>query len=194
MMTSHVMVCALACLVLCGSVSADDCAKKTTVRKLKEPTEIGGILYKRYAYFFDTGESKGGILAREDTVSGHVIPEGTIVYLDREGWMHMCMMSKDTELQGHLCRGHGHGWQTTFHKNGQLKTIWLAREEVVQGVPCVKAHFLREGFIGPSVISFHENGVLKSARLAKDITIQGHDFEKNDRVQFDSEGKLVLEE
>ncbi len=128
--------------------------------------------------------------AQKDSLS--FLPKEAIVY-KTEGDRVICFLSKNTEIQGILCRGHAHDWQTVFYKNGKLKLAWLARDQEIQGFPCQKASFWTEIFGGSAGVHFHENGKLKKFKLAKDMIIQGHRFKKGDIVRLDPKGKLVLE-
>ena len=51
---------------------------------------------------------------------------------------------------------------TSFYPNGQLRTAWLAVNEVIQGIPCAKFRFLSAVFAGihgkTGQTSFYENG------------------------------------
>ena len=134
------------------------------------------------------------ILSREDTLSGQPLPAGTEVHFTEDG-VNWCFLQKDTIIQGHLCRGKGHNFMTSFHPNGQLRTAWLAIDEVMQGIPCSKFRFLSAVFAGihgkPCQTSFYENGQLRYCELSKNMTIQGKSYKKGDAVRFNTNGTLV---
>ena len=121
------------------------------------------------------------------------LPEGAIVHSGARNTI-TCFLPENTEVQGLLCRGGGHGWQTVFYANGKLALAWLAQTEEIQGVPCMAASFWTEVFGGKAMTCFHDNGSLSKCKLAKDITIEGHTFKKGDHVNFDRKGKLIVEE
>ena len=85
---------------------------------------------------------------------------------------------------------------TAFHPNGQLKTSWLAEDEVIQGIPCSKFRFLSAVFVGihgkTGQTSFYENGQLRYCELSKKIIIEGKPYRKRDAVRFNSDGKLIV--
>jgi len=140
-----------------------------------------------------SGSIQGFVLAREGRVADLPLPGGTMVSLTPQGLLSRCFLPRDTELQGHLLKGHGHDWMTTFHPNGQLKLVWLARDEWIEGIPCRRASFYRE-FLrlrGWGGTSFHANGRLASCALATDQVIQGRPLKQHARLHFDAEGRLV---
>lgn len=124
------------------------------------------------------------------------LPEGTIIHKRTKDKIY-CFLLHNSEIQGILCRGDKHrGWETVFYVNGKLAEAWLARTEEIQGVPCMAASFRTEilrSFFGSARVNFHDNGTLKRCKLAKDTTIESHAFKKGDIVQFDREGKLIVE-
>ncbi|TFH64725.1 MAG: hypothetical protein E4G91_04905 [Candidatus Zixiibacteriota bacterium] len=86
---------------------------------------------------------------------------------------------------------------TGFHPNGQLKTAWLAQDEIIQGIPCAKFKFLSavlgwiEGSGKNGSTVFHENGLLRYCALSENFTIEGQRFRRGDAVRFDKDGKLI---
>ena len=118
------------------------------------------------------------------------LPEGTVVHSRTEEKI-TCFLPRDMEVQGIMCRGGGHGWQTTFYANGQLEMAWLAQEEEIQGVPCMAASFLGEVFGGTAMTCFHDNGKLARCKVARNVTIEGHAFKEGDHVSWDREGRLI---
>ena len=134
-------------------------------------------------------------LSREDTLSGQPFPSGTGVHFTAEGIFDWCFLQQDTKIQGHLCRGGGHDFMTIFHSNGQLRTAWLAENEVIQGIPCSKFRFISAVFVGihgkTGQTSFYENGQLRYCELSENMIIEGKLYRKKDAVRFNPNGKLV---
>ncbi len=137
------------------------------------------------------GSLESAVLARPDTVSGRILPKGTSVHFNRNGSFHFCFLPGDVMLDGHLCRGGGHDFTTHLYPNGQLKVIWLGREETIHNIPCAPFEWFGDVFGGPSMVEFHENGTLKRAKLARSMTLQTHTLEKGTIIQFDSTGTLL---
>ena len=44
-----------------------------------------------------------------------------------------CFLQKNTEIQGHLCRGDGHDFMTSFYSNGQLRYCELSENITIEG-------------------------------------------------------------
>jgi hypothetical protein len=165
---------------------------KTTTLALGEIVEVQGIPCRGSIFYYKNGKIESCILAREDTLFGQPFPEGTQVSFTQEGVVDCSALPHVVSIQGHLCKGEGPGsWGTCFFPNGQLKLVWLARDEIIQGIPCAYASFWRDVFGGGSGTFFHENGKLASCKLARDASIEDQNFGKGDRVHFDKDGKLV---
>jgi hypothetical protein len=81
---------------------------------------------------------------------------------------------------------------TGFHPNGQLHTAWLARDEIIQGIPCAKYRFMSRLFGGGERTLFDENDRLRFCTLSDGVTIAGQVLKKGDKVMFDKDGKLIV--
>ncbi|MFH1699436.1 MAG: hypothetical protein ABIE07_02520 [Candidatus Zixiibacteriota bacterium] len=162
-----------------------------------EVVEIQGISCVGSVEYYQDGKLTSCTLGLEDTLSGQPLPAGTVIHLTPEGYFDWCFLQQNTEIQGHLCRGESHGFMTGFHPNGQLKTAWLAQDEVIQGIPCAKFKFLSavmgwiEGSGKDGSTRFHENGLLRYCALSENFTIEEQRFRRGDVVRFDRDGKLV---
>jgi hypothetical protein len=164
---------------------------RTTAAPQGEVADIQGISCTGSVEYYQGGKLKSCTLGRDDTVSGQPLAAGTIVNLTPEGDLDWCFLQEDTMIQGHLCRGSSHGFMTGFHPNGKLKTAWLARDEVIQGIPCAKFSFMSGLFGGGERTLFDEKGRLRYCRLSRATTIDGQTFKKGDEVRFDKDGKVV---
>ncbi len=175
-----------------GREAKESPSGKTTVLDSGDIVEVQGIPCRGSIFYYKDGKLESCILAHEDTLFGQSFPEGTQVSFTQEGVVDCCALPYDVSIQGHLCKGEGPGsWGTCFYPNGQLKLVWLAKDEIIQGIPCAYASFWRDVLGGSSGTYFHENGNLANCKLARDATIEGQSFKKGDRVHFDKEGKLV---
>lgn len=121
------------------------------------------------------------------------LPTGAIIH-GRKGHQIFCFLPKNMEIQGVVCRGHKYDWETGFYTNGKLSLAWLPHDQVIQGVPCMKATFWTEVLGKSAKVLFWGNGQLKRCKAAKDCVIQGHAFKKGDIIRFDEQGKLELKE
>jgi len=164
---------------------------RTLVAPEGEVTEVQGISCAGSVEYYKDGSVTSCTLGREDTLSGQPLPMGTVVHLTPDGYMDWCFLQQDTEIQGHLCSGSGHDFMTGFYSNGQLRIAWLARDEVIQGIPCAKYRFMSVLFGGGNATRFHENGKLSFCTLSDDVTIEGQGFDRGDEVRFDKNGSLI---
>jgi hypothetical protein len=161
-----------------------------------EVTEVQGVPCTGGIEYYEDGNLMHCSLARADTLSGQPLAAGTGVHFTEEGVFEWCFLRENTVIQGYMCRGQGHGFMTRFHPNGQLRTAWLAEDQVIQGIPCAKFRFLsaligwvegdKDGHTG-----FHENGQLRYCELSENFTIEGRRFRRGDAIRFDEDGKLV---
>ncbi|MBD3869410.1 MAG: hypothetical protein IFK94_14915 [Acidobacteria bacterium] len=130
------------------------------------------------------------LLLNPEVMEGHRLPTGTRVRLDDAGNLDVCFLGLDTELEGHLCRGQGHGYMTGFHPNGRLRLCWLKNPELIQDIPCRKATFFNDAF-GPTVgVEFYPDGSLAGCKLDRDITVEGREIKRGERVEFDRNRNL----
>ncbi len=83
------------------------------------------------------------------------IPAGTWVFQEPDGAITVCAFPRDTEVQGHLCRGSGgpEGVQTALYADGGLKQFFPQGTVRIDGVPCSASLF-------EAGIELHPNGRL----------------------------------
>jgi hypothetical protein len=130
-------------------------------------------------------------LDRDTTIAGHRFTSPTWIYLDASGAMRRAWLQRDTELQGHVCKGTGYkGWSLDFHENGALAMCYLAGDQEVEGVPCRGGSFWGDVTVGVKTL-YHENGRLQSCVLTKKFEKAGVTFSRNARIEFDAAGLLV---
>lgn len=163
-----------------------------------EIIEVQGVPCTGGIEYYKNGNLEHCSLARDDTLSGQPLAAGTGVHFTEDGTFEWCFLRETTEIQGYLCRGQGHGFMTRFHPNGQLRTAWLAEDQVIQGIPCARFRFLSAlmGWVAGDKngsTRFHENGQLKYCELSENTTIAGQRFRRGDAVRFDPDGQLVAE-
>lgn len=182
-------------LIVVGSGEESSVGRSVTLNE-DEVIEIEGVSCTGGIEYYKDGSLMHCSLARDDTLLGQPLAAGTGVHFTEDGIFEWCFLRENTEIQGYLCRGEGHGFMTRFHPNGQLRTAWLAENKVIQGIPCRKFQFISavwnpiHGKNGNT--SFHENGQLRYCELSENATIQEIDFRKGDAVRFDEEGMLVM--
>jgi hypothetical protein len=144
----------------------------------------GGGFVRRKAQVHAAGSLRACELSEQSVLAGHALPAGTWVYLHVDGQIDYAWLRRDTLLQGHLCRGTGYGgWQTTFYGGGALRTCWLARDEIIDGVPCSRATFLGEVRGGARTL-FERDGRLRSCRAARDFAYGEERFRRGEQVDL----------
>jgi hypothetical protein len=184
--------------LVCASASVLDAQQRPALeqRKLTVPVEIDGTACaptgRSFAQFHPSGRLASCPLAAPTTVAGHRLPASTWVQLAEGGQLEGVWLPQDTHLGGHFCRGSGErGWSVTFHRTGALRLCYLAREEVIEGIPCQKGSFwneLRGG--GRSAVHFREDGRLERCQAARAFERDGVAVKKWALVVLDSAGGL----
>ncbi len=155
------------------------------------PVEVQSVTCEGHISYYPNGNLRSCTLGAEDTLAGQVLPKGTVVAFNSDGDFDFAFLQQPTEIQGVLCKGEGHGFQTVFHSNGKLKVAWPAKDQTVQGVPVAEYSWMADVFGDGANVSFWENGQLRSARLAESITRDGRTFQKGVIIELDSLGIVV---
>jgi len=118
------------------------------------------------------------------------IPAGSTIYLTGGGKPFSVFLSRDTAIHGYTCRGgHRNDYSTAFHPSGELKVCWLASDQEVEGVPCMRASFLSDVFGGTVGTHFYRSGKLRSCKLSRDAVIQERKFRQGEHVYLDTDGR-----
>lgn len=124
--------------------------------------------------------------AAHDIVLARVtIPAGSWVMQNPEGVITVCAFPRDTEVQGHRCRGTGgpKGVQTAFHPDGALKNFFPVTAETIDGVSCAPG-------LVRGAIELHANGRLKSCLLGAPWIHAGRKLAKGTRITLTTDGQL----
>lgn len=136
-------------------------------------------------------------LARESPVYGQPLPAATVLHF-ADGRLRHFWLPADTLIQGHLVRAQDDGAGARLHPNGRLLAIWLAQDEIIDGVPCTSSgNVWRMGFgvirLGTMRMAwFRPDGRLQQCMLSRDMTLDGHALRKSDVVSFDIDGHVDL--
>ncbi len=148
--------------------------------------------------FRPNGEVGSAWLGNDGSVYGQALPAGTALHFGQGDRLRHFWLPRDTVLQGHLVKGQDDGAGSRLHPNGKLLAIWLAQDEVIDGVPCTSSgNVLRMGFgvirLGTQRMAwFYDNGRLQQAMLAQDVTLQGQSFKKGEVISLGLDGKVDL--
>lgn len=175
-----------------GSAQQDSIVR----RKLDAPAVISGVSCDRtgraFAEFFTTGALRSCPLLRDTTIQGHAFHAGSWITLDRRGALTRAWLSRDTRLSGHLCHGTGYkGFSVEFRPDGSLQLCYLARDTVIQGIPCIHGSFWTEIRGGSRTgASFWPDGSLAACQLSSDATIGGVRYPRRTRVIRHEDGRV----
>lgn len=183
-------------LIVIGGREEQQTWRTSTIPEGQEE-EIQGVACSGRVEYYENGNLKYCDLAREDTLSGQPLAAGTGVHFTEDGVFDWCFLREDTEIQGYLCRGEGHGFMTVFHPNGKVRNVYLADDEVIQGIPCARFRFLSAVF-NPihhkyGSTNFYDDGSLKYCELSENFIIEGQSFRRGDALRFDRDGRLISE-
>lgn len=154
---------------------------------LKEDTFIGGRPCQRgWVHLYSNGVPSAFTAAKPIDLARFTIPAESWVLQNLDGIVTVCAFPRDTQVQGHLCRGSGGptGVQAAFYASGALKQYFLRSDTTIQGIPC------KAGVFNQS-IELHENGRLGACVLSESLTRDGRTYEKGLRIQLDPEGRIV---
>jgi len=161
------------------------------IGQLKEDTVIGGRPCKQgWVHLRSNGVPVGFTAARDLDLGRIKIPAATWVTQNKNGVVTICQFPRDTEVQGHLCRGGGmlgggpEGVQTAFYPDGALSLFFLRDATRIQDIPC-KAGLMNE------MIALHENGRLKACMLNEALTRDGRTYPQGTRLRFDPDGRII---
>lgn len=136
-------------------------------------------------------------LAHESPVYGQPLPAATVLHF-ADGRLRHFWLPADTVIQGHLIRAQDDGAGSRLHPSGRLLAIWLARDEVIDGVPCTSSgNVLRMGLgvirLGTMRMAwFRPSGRLQQCMLSRDVTLDGHMLRKGEVVGLDVDGQVDL--
>ena len=157
------------------------------IGQLKEDTLIGGRPCKQgWVHLRPNGVPVGFTASREIDLGRFTIPADTWVFQNEDGIVTVCAFPRDTEVQGHLCRGSGgpEGVQAAFYSSGSLKEYFLRPDTRIQGIPC-KGGLIRQS------IKLHENGRLKECVISEELARDDRTYPVGTHLRFDSDGHIM---
>jgi len=194
-------------------------------KKSETVTVVQGVPCEGKVELYSNGKIKSCCLAVSDSVSGNYLPAGSRLSFRQSGAIFDCILGgdasffgqslpkgtevsfrpdsqfncfwppNDTMIQGHLVQPHIGGVGNKLYPNGTLRAFWLARDEVIDGVPCsssknVFKYGLRAITLGTNrMVYLHDNGHLRQAMLSRDCVFGDYAYERGDVVRFTPDGK-----
>jgi hypothetical protein len=147
---------------------------------LAAPLQIAGVRWRDTVFIDPQGRVREGRLAAEAQLGAVAAPDGAWVALDPAGAVDFVFLPRTMALEAHLCRGGGHDYMTRFHPNGRLRSCWLDRDEVVDGLPCRGSGWF---LLGGVSTEFHDDGRLAACTLARPAIVDGQALPAGARVQ-----------
>jgi hypothetical protein len=165
----------LFCLFFFPSINICTAAEPNAVRdKFVHDTTVQGRPCARGdAWFYPNGALNQCELSRPTSLGDLRIPRGSVIELWPTGTAHYVTLSRQTVLAGYRVRGASRlglrGTTTTFYRNGELHSIYLVKNQTIQGVPCRGGSW--NTFTDPSgnatLVEFYPDGKLESCKLAR---------------------------
>jgi hypothetical protein len=169
----------LFCLLFALRVSVCGASEPNALRnKMTHDTIVQGYACGRGdAWFYPDGSLNECRLARPTSLGDLRIPRGSIIDLWPDGAAHYLMLPRPTVLAGYRVRGGNRrglsrGATTGFYHSGELRSIYLVGNQLIQGVPCRGGSWntLTDPAGAQNVVEFYNDGSLESCKLARDFS------------------------
>jgi hypothetical protein len=165
----------LFCLFSFFSISVCTAAEPNAVRdKFVHDTTVQGHPCARgEAWFYPNGALNQCQLSRPAILGDLRIPRGSIIELWPSGAAHHITLSRQTVVAGYTVRGASHlgfrGATTSFYRNGELRSIYLVKNQTVQGVPCRGGSWntFTDPYGDATLVEFYPDGKFESCKLAR---------------------------
>ena len=147
-------------------------------------------------FFLESGKLFMCEITKETSFNGLVLPPKATVFFKKMGENISFWLPDKTRIQGIFLAANSDGVGHSIYKNGQLKSIWLAKDQEIDGVPCsTSGNIFKYGFkvmgLGTKrMVWLYDNGKIQQAMISRDVNIQGVDFKKGDIICFDKQGKI----
>jgi hypothetical protein len=157
----------LFCLFFVSSISICTAAEPNAVHdKFARDTIVQGHPCARgEAWFYPDGALNQCKLSHPSNVGDLRIPRGSVIELWPGGAPHYVTLSRQTVLAGYRVRGA----TATFYRNGELRSIYLVKNQTIHGVPCRGGSWntFTDPFGNANLVEFYPDGKLESCKLAR---------------------------
>lgn len=162
-------------LLCIGTSSA---AEPNALREhIRHDTMIQGYPCARgEAWFYPDGTLNQCTLSRSAALGDLRVPGGALVEFWPNGEAHYLLLQRPALLDGYIVRGGtrlglSRGATTSFYNTGELRSFYLVRNQLVQGVPCGGGPW--NTYADPdgskNIVEFYRDGKLESCRLSLDF-------------------------
>jgi len=155
-------------------------APPTRRRRLAQNTVIQGYpCAADYAWFYPDGKLNRGTVSRDTSFGEAQILTGSIIELRPDGTPQYVMLAHNATVLGYPAMGGSfpdpaEGTIMSFCPGGRLRSLCLAKDETIDGVPCRsgKRGILTDRRSASDGVEFCENGKLHACKLTRDYA--GH--------------------
>ena len=149
--------------------------------KLLKWMEIQGYPCCRWVRFFPDGRVARFQAQRDIVISGVSVPAKSDIFLDENGVFYKGWFDGELDIDGIPVDGGCGKLETTFYRDGTIKSCFLYKTAEIDGVPCKASVF--------HPVEFFENGRLKRCTLARSVTRNGRVYKKGELIVIDETGR-----
>ncbi len=144
-----------------------------------ETTVQGYPCARGYEWTYPDGRLAQCAVARDTTFGELAVPAGSIIVLRPDGRPHHVFLAHDAWVAGYHAMGGsflgpGEGSITSLYPSGQLRSLYLVANAVIQGIPCRGGQWgiFTDPINGGNYVEFYRNGNLRACKLTQNY--QGH--------------------
>ena len=159
---------------------------------LQKNTNIKGIKLKGLGYFFENGKIKSGTLAEDITIDNKNLIKNTQFSIDENGKLKNIIMPKEQIIQNIKLPAKtivyfyetGEVHELTFQEDTNLNGIWFKGGYPTIEVPdqIITARY---------PVKFYKSGKILEGISAKNQIVQGQKIEKEKKIIFDEDEKIL---
>jgi|SRR5580700_6604580 hypothetical protein len=175
MKNAHPVVCLAFAVFVCVCAASQPNAVRN---KLVRDTAIQGIpCAKGNAWFYPDGSLNQCTLSHTTILGDLQVPRSSIVELWPNGAARHLTLPHDAVIFGYRVRGaallrdSSRDDVTAFYPSGRLRSIVLAGDQTIQGVPCGAgaSTLFSDSIDGGNHVDFYQDGKLQSCNLTRDF-------------------------
>ena len=120
------------------------------------------------------------ILGRDQEIQGNYFIKGSQVYFDETGHLNKAYPF----IEGQKIAGYATmlRWPVTFYPSGKVYSLCLAKDQIIQDIPCLAGEF--------KYVDFYESGNLKGFFVAENVNISDINVPKESKISLYETGQL----